>query len=390
MLSPQVPRRLAKSLLFGLLLAMPCLILALSCGAAETAAPKDAAAAFPLRLNVVFFTPADVTPPPGVVRRLTQVADYTEAFFAKWMQHWGYAAAREKIFDREANGDVRVLFVSGRSPRSSGKYDKGDAFESEMRYQAESKYHVGRHQHIWWYWIYLGEPPLRFNEFLGVGNVRAGGHALVNYPTAPGEIHTSDDLGIPALTGLALKGTIHELGHALGLPHMGPLAKADLGMPLMGPTVLNYRQRAGRNEERAYLAQAEAAMLWKHPLFTGTLEEREMLPKISVSDLQIESKDGGQTVWLQGTLQSDLTAHSLVVLDCVPREQEDYWQKPYATRIEPGGRFAVQITEPSAKDGTLRLLFCFENGAITGDGKKYGIASALEKSYHASPHDYRW
>src|ERR1039458_4258805 len=78
MLTPQVPLRLARSLLFGLLLAMPHLILALSCGAAETAAPKDAATAFPLRLNVVFFTPADVTPPPGVVRRLTQVADYTE------------------------------------------------------------------------------------------------------------------------------------------------------------------------------------------------------------------------------------------------------------------------------------------------------------------------
>jgi hypothetical protein len=67
-----------------------------------------------------------------------------------------------------------------------------------------------------------------------------------------------------------------------------------------------------------------------------------------------------------------------------------YWQKPYVARVESGGRFAVQITEPSAKDGTLRLLFCFENGAITGDGKKYGIASALEKPYHAGPHGYRW
>ena len=369
---------------------MPCLILALSSGAAESAASKDGAAAFPLRLNVVFFTPADVSPPPGVVRRLTQVADYTEAFFTKWMQHWGYPAAREKIFDRETNGEVRVLFISGRSPRASGRYDKGDAFESEMWYQAESKYHVGRHHHIWWYWIYLGDPPLRFNQFLGVGNVRAGGHALVNYPIAPGEIHTNDDLGIPALAQLSLKGTIHELGHALGLGHMGPLTQADLGMPLMGPTVLHYRQRTGHDEERAYLAQAEAAMLWKHPLFTGTLEKRDLLPKVNVSDLQLDSEDDGRTVWLKGTLQSDLPAHSLVVLDSVPREQEEYWQKPYVTRIEPGGRFAVRITEPSARDGTLRLLFCFENGAITGNGKRYGDASALEKKYHADAHGYRW
>src|ERR1051326_2809538 len=124
------------------------------------------------KVNVVLFTPADVAPPKGAVQRLTQVGDYTEAFLVKWMQHWGYPPARERFLDRNPDGTVRVLFVSGKEKRASGKYNK-PGFEVEVRQSANAKYQLGQHGHVWWIWVYLGDPPLRFEGFEGRGTMRA-------------------------------------------------------------------------------------------------------------------------------------------------------------------------------------------------------------------------
>lgn len=73
------------------------------------------------------------------------------------------------------------------------------------------------------------------------------------------------------------KASIHELGHAFGLPHIGPLQADDLGNSLMGPVIRAYRSRHP-NEQRVYLTRASGAMLWKHPLFSGTTKDRDITP----------------------------------------------------------------------------------------------------------------
>jgi hypothetical protein len=339
------------------------------------------------KVNVVLFTPADVAPPKDAVRRLTQVGDYTETFLVKWMKHWGYPPAREKFLDRNPDGTVRVLFVSGKEKRASGKYNKS-GFEAEARQSANAKYQLGQHGHVWWVWVYLGDPPLRYESFHGRGTMRAGGTAVVNYHNAPGEIRVADEIAAPFLEAFALKGAIHELGHALGLPHNGPLDKQPLGMPLMGATIRNYRRNTGKNETRGYISQAEAAMLWRHPVFTGTTKDRNVTPEFTVAGLST-TYDATKRVRLRGLLKADYAAHSVVVFDSVPGVHENYWQKPYVGRIAAGGQFEVAITEPSGKNGTLQLLFCFQNGASSGNSQTYGIASMLEKPYRATGGGYQ-
>jgi hypothetical protein len=340
------------------------------------------------KINVVLFTPADVAPPKDAVRRLTQVADYTEAFLVKWMKHWGYPPAREKFLDRNPDSTVRVLFVSGKEKRAGGKYNK-PGFEVEVRQSANAKYQLGQHGHVWWIWVYLGDPPLRFEGFEGRGTMRAGGTAWANYLNAAGEIRVTDEIGAPFLESFALKGGMHELGHALGLPHVGPLDKQPLGMPLMGANIPNYRKHTGKSELRGYVSQAEAAMLWKHPVFTGTAKDRNVTPKFTVAGLATSYDAATKSVRLRGALKTNYPAHSVVVFDSVPGVHENYWQKPYVGRIAKDGQFEVVITEPSAKAGTLRLMFCFQNGASSGDSQTYGIASMLEKPYRATGGGYQ-
>ena len=335
-------------------------------------------------LHVVLFTPSDVDPPKGVQERLTQVADYTEKFLVTWMTHWEYKPQRERIFDRNPDGSLRVLFIKGKDTLASGKYAKA-GFEMEVRQTANAQYKTGP-RHVWWIWVYLGNAKARF---VGGGNSRTGGNAFVNYDATPEKIPLNDALASPALEKLLVKGCMHELGHALGLPHDGPLDELDLGMPLMGATIINYRRRTKTQETRGHLSQASAAILWKHPLFSGTAVGRGKIPNFQLSPLTAVAERKGRGVKVSGKITSDIAAHSVVIYDSVPDDQEAYWQKPYVGRVDGQGRFDVAITEPSLKAGTLRLLVCFENGIVTGNGKELSIGSALEKPYRVVGKTYR-
>ena len=129
-------------------------------------------------------------------------------------------------------------------------------------------------------------------------------------------------------------------------------------------------------------------MLWKHPVFSGTAKRRDEMPTCHVASLTLDNGRHGEVIHVEGQLQSSIPAHSVVVLDSVPNEQEDYWQKSYAARIDEKGHFDVTITEPTHSPGTLRILFCFDNGVITGDGQNHGIDGALVKRYLATPNGY--
>ena len=130
-------------------------------------------------------------------------------------------------------------------------------------------------------------------------------------------------------------------------------------------------------------------MVWKHPVFSGTARDRNVAPNFTVAGLATAYDAATRSVRLRGVLQADYPAHSVVVFDSVPKVHENYWQKSYAGRIGRDGQFEVNITEPSGKDGTLRLMFCFENGASSGNSQTYGIASMLEKPYRARAEGYQ-
>src|SRR3954452_24822548 len=111
--------RLARILLTAAVLAV----------ASRTAPGEEAPPPLPT-LRIVLFTPSDVEPPAGVQRRMTQIADYTERFFLRWMAHWKYEPANKTLFRRDGAGAAEVLFVKGDQPFSSGRYN-GPGFQQE-------------------------------------------------------------------------------------------------------------------------------------------------------------------------------------------------------------------------------------------------------------------
>ena len=343
-------------------------------------------------VQIVFLTPGDVEPPEGVTRRLTQVADCAEALFVKWMKAWEYPPQRERIFQRKADGSVKVWFVKAEETLASGEFPlEGGNLARKGKLLAMEEYGLAQDLDVWWVWVYVGDPPMKYATYLGSGNAATGGLCVVNYVNLPGEIVPQMNLAGDAVEKLMVKGCIHEFGHALGLPHSGPLEKDDLGMPLMGATVRNYRARMKNNEERVCLTQDSAAILWKHPLFSGTPERRYAMPNIRWHDISVRNDRSRRIARLVGRVTSSVPVHSVIVYDTVPEVQANYFQKAYVARVEKDGAFEVVITEPVTMpvSGSFKLVACCGNGTMTGDGESRGIGGAHEIAYRTSRTGYR-
>lgn len=345
------------------------------------AAATNSAVSLETKVRIVLFCPADLDFPPGAAHRLTQAADACDKFYFDWMNHWGYPPAVKSLFVRNASGAAEVLQVRGEDDAASGKYSEPNFADYVMR-RAGSQFHLQTNGVVWWIFIYLGDRPARFNDFAGAGNPRIGGWAMVNYDTIAGEIRPELGLSEGFNGEFHLRGTIHELGHAFGLPHIGPDASLGFGNSLMGPTTAEYAKRNLPKPEQAYLPEACAAMLWKHPIFSGTAKDRDVIAKVKLADYKPAYNSTNDTITISGKVETDQPAHSVVLIDDLGGRNE-YWKQSHAARITPDGTFKMEINKPAKASGHYRILFCLDNGMVTGDGVHIRFVNRgdIKKSY---------
>lgn len=338
---------------------------------------SGADAAEPPVLRIVFFTPSDVDPPDGVRKRLKEYVDYSQMFFAKWMNHWGYECKDPLAVRRDKDGFPEVLYVKGRHTEASGRY-RQLGFQGEVVETACQKYDLDPKGQVWWIFTYKG-PERR--GFRGGGNAQKGGTSTSIYdPNDRGHLRLDDELASDEQARIKSKGSIHELGHALGLPHIGPLEKDKLGNSLMGPVIKAYRAKYPQ-ETRVYLTKASAALLWKHPLFSGTTKDRDITPTLELDEFQVtHDKESAQFV-VSGKVISDRSAHSIVIGNESKATRSGYWMKTFAGRVAADGSFRVVIDELDHTDGQLRVVCCFNNGAIIGKATGGGLSTGFVKQY---------
>jgi hypothetical protein len=226
----------------------------------------------------------------------------------------------------------------------------------------------------------------------GFGCARDGGSAVVNYDTIPGEIRPDLGLEMGFNSAYFLKGTVHELGHAFGLSHLGPDTSLNLGNSLMGANVSVYVERKHSNADQVYLTEASAAILWKHPVFSGTVKDRQRQPSVKLVDYRPAYSRASNRITLAGKLVSDTPAHSVVVIDDRGEPGDEYWFGSHVARIAPDGTFRVAIDHPARAEGRFRILFCFDNGIVTGDGA--GVVAddrgEIRKTYRFRDGSYRF
>ena len=84
---------------------------------------------------------------------------------------------------------------------------------------------------------------------------------------------------------------------------------------------------------------------------------------------------------LKGRLISNRTAHSVIAIDIPDKGPGTYWKKGHAARLDKSGGFKLPVDEMLPSNGKLQVLFCFNDGYLTGKGTGYGYKHAAEIPY---------
>lgn len=338
------------------------------------------------KIRIVVFTPKDVRPPANIRSRMKQVVDYGQWFYGKWLQHWGYEPANVLPVDRDGKGNPVIYFVRGPHPAASGRYDK-PGFQGQVREQAIKTYRIPRQGSTWWIFVY-GTKLRASRGWGGHADSKGNGYTLLTWNDVAGDVKPGDALAGGAADKLNLKGYLHELGHTMSLPHIGPNDRHGLGMSLMGPNARTYRRTRSRAEQRVYITPAVAALIWKQPQMTGTYNPQTKPPRLHVEGLSSKYEAVHKRIRITGRLKSNLPAHSIVAIDLPRKGPRNYWRKSYASRLRKNGTFTIVVDEPAPSSGVLKVVFCFNNGVFTGTGKGVGFRHAIEIPYRYTGKSY--
>lgn len=331
--------------------------------------------------QIVLFVPDDAEVPEDYQQRLHDIAIRTENFFADGIEQWDWDVARREVFARNSDGKVEITVARGELPKdATGR--KGFPLVMPLAMEAATEALGDKVDESTVWWVFYHTPERVIKGFRGGGD-RDGGRAINVYPTADGEISPTVELGDPKMWPLNLKGCLHEFGHALGLPHIGPKPSSELGNTLMGPINRAFGNRLpeGTTEPRVFLCEASAALLAKHPLFVsrGPIASAGQ-DAVAITDLTFE-ETSDHSIQISGKVSGATKAHSIVVLDS-DRRFGDYWSRSYTASVDEGGKFLVSLEEPfDASKGVLMLYICLKDGR----NKAAEPEGAMRFEYNGSP-----
>lgn len=332
-------------------------------------------------LHVVYWTPADTAPAPHYRERLTRVMKFVQAFYARQMESYGLGR-RTINLQLEGNGLLRLPVVRGAQPFDHYRTESGQEVRQDcVKALREQGVDPDNETIVIFCNLSRWDPERKTirqtSPYYASGTHRNGTAWQVDSP-----LLDSDQLGAlePMVTdgqygrislgkynSIFVGGVVHELGHALGLPHCTETAeeKSVRGTALMGSGNRTMGQELRGEGRGTFLTLAHALKLASHPQFSGSV--KEMMTPAKVSWSEWSAKAEGKSIIVGGRVSGEPRVY-LVIGYADPEGHGDYHTTLGCAVPAADGRFRVAIPIPRdyKKAGEIRMVACCVNGAATG------------------------
>ncbi len=325
-------------------------------------------------LRIVYFVTQDRQPCRDHVERLTRVMREVQRFYREGMKAAGYG---ERTFGLETNAAGQLLLHEVRAREASAAYGR-DAWDKVRGEVAEALRHKGID--IDQETVVIFETLLRWDRdkavevgpYVGSGDHRSGTAWVYDDDRLDPRLLRSKEpggyYGSPCSLGQFnthyVGGVAHELGHALGLPHVKETPdQADRGSALMGGGNHTYGEELRGEGKGTFLHPVSAMRLANHRRFAGERPRSTETPDCQLLELRAVAEGGRLRV--EGRVTSDIDVFGVVAYDDWGKVESDYDAYGWVGRLEGEGRFRVELGVLRPGPSQVRLTVVHANGRTT-------------------------
>ncbi|MFD0761351.1 discoidin domain-containing protein [Lutibacter aestuarii] len=312
-------------------------------------------------LNIVYFIPSDIKNLPNSHKRLSEIFLHGQQFYKSNMNHYGFGNKTYNLLTDKEKNRVKIIYINGKYPTSNYPYEGGGAIikeEVDAYFRTNPEENKSEHTIV--------VVPVKDQDnpdvpFYGWGKwcfALDYEHMDVNY--------FKDGTKKGADATKYIGGLLHELGHALNLPHnkqkVSESTLENKGTSLMGSGNYTY------GNSPTFLTEASCAILNNNQIFGSSNIEYYTGASLQITSIKATYNNGSLN--LNGTFQSDVDVNYVGYYNDPADDNADYDAVTWAAPISENNTFNIDmpLNELFKKDNTpyaLRLRFCHINGEIT-------------------------
>jgi hypothetical protein len=330
-------------------------------------------------VHLVYWTPSDREPAPRYRERLSKIFENVRDFYAGEMERNGFGPRTIRLA-KEADGLCKIHLVQGAGPYASYGLESGRKIRGECVPVLRAAGIDPDKETIVIFcnmsnWDAEKRTMWQNSPYYASGSNRSGTAWQVDSPLLDLDLLTVREpllqdgqygrISPGRYNSIFIGGIIHELGHALGLPHdkERPDQAALWGTALMGSGNRTYGENLRGEGKGTFLTLSEAMRLASHPIFCGSVKGFDTKSNAQIEDIKIESQ--GKSFTVSGHVTAEPPAYA-VIAATDPAGNSNYDATTATAVPDKDGRFTIECHALApGKAAMLHLITAQANGAVT-------------------------